>query len=632
MKNLKIVYGLIVVASLIALSASPAMASPRWAQCGEDLGKGHWEDSKCTKPSATGDWETKAILETIEVTSSSALAVEDINALGGELEAECTEVGVGWAGTKGRGGFSRVEKIKCEFIGKKHGVCEENKGVIVRPINLPWATRLVERAGPPFEVRDTFESGGKKENGNGEPGWSVECTISAVMKIADTCERSGYTSTAIGNRAEGTVEESFDERTREETMFKCTAGGAEAGLVHGKILSKPRGSGSLWVLQSGEKEEKEEKGKEEGEEETHSPAGLTWVQCKETVGKGRWEDDRCTKPEGTGDWETQEVIATTEVTSSSRLELEDSKATGGAVALKCTGNSTGWVGGNTAGGVVSMTNIKCGFVSEKHGSCEESAGVTAKPRNLPWGIKLEERTGGVRDMLESGDRKEEGNGEPGWAVECTVVGVIKITDRCEHSDNTTSVVGNRAEGTIESQSEGVTKKETMATCSTGGSNAGLVRGTITTKPKSGDALWVAPPTSNEEEETREMTEPTWVQCKETVRRGQWEDNQCSKSKTGGGWETQEVIATTEVTSSSRLELEDSKATGGAVALKCTGNSTGWVGGNTAGGVVSMTNIKCGFVSEKHGSCEESAGVTAKPRNLPWGIKLEERTGGVRDML
>ena len=264
-------------------------------------------------------------------------------------------------------------------------------------------------------------------------------------------------------------------------MATCSTGGSNAGLVRGTITTKPKSGDALWVAPPTSNEE----------EETREMTEPTWVQCKETVRRGQWEDNQCSKSKTGGGWETQEVIATTEVTSSGELELEDSKATGGAVALKCTGNSTGWVGGNTAGGVVSMTNIKCGFVSKKHGSCEESAGVTAKPRNLPWGIKLEERTGGVRDMLESGDRKEEGNGEPGWAVECTVVGVIKITDRCEHSDNTTSVVGNRATGALETTFDETTQEETMATCSVGGSNAGLVRGAITTKAKDSAALWVA---------------------------------------------------------------------------------------------------------------------------------------------
>ena len=70
-----------------------------------------------------------------------------------------------------------------------------------------------------------------------------------------------------------------------------------------------------------------------------------------------------------------------------------------------------------------------------------------------------------------------------------------------------------------------------------------------------------------------MAVPRWVHCVKSEK-GKWSDGTCSKS--GTGWETKELVGTSEVTSSGELELEDTKATGGAVSVKCSGENKGWV--------------------------------------------------------
>jgi hypothetical protein len=223
-------------------------------------------------------------------------------------------------------------------------------------------------------------------------------------------------------------------------------------------------------------------------------AAARWVTCEKVSSGGHWSSGTCVTA-GTG-WETKELAATSTVTSSGELEMEDSKATGGATALKCMGTGTGWIAnlttGNGEGGITTVSATSCSFVTGKVGSCEESKGVTGKARNLPWGTKLVEREKEVRDEIVSGPKKEEGSGEPGWSVECTVAGVLKITDTCEHSGNTVNTIANRSTGELEEKFDARTKEETMATCSVGGAGAGLVTGTVN-KLSSGNAFWILAP-------------------------------------------------------------------------------------------------------------------------------------------
>jgi hypothetical protein len=170
-------------------------------------------------------------------------------------------------------------------------------------------------------------------------------------------------------------------------------------------------------------------------------------------------------------------------------KLEDEEAPGGPVNIKCAGSDTGWVSNPASksepgeDGIATVTNIKCSFV--KHGECEESAGVTAKPLNLPWGTKLMERGSEVRDEIPVG---------AGWDVECTVAKILKIEDKCEAVvNNTANVVANRSSLTVESVFDGRTKEETMAKCSATGTDSGLVRGTTISKLRNGNALWVVSP-------------------------------------------------------------------------------------------------------------------------------------------
>jgi len=115
MKYLKIAFGLVMVAGLMAAVASPAMAVPRWVHCVK-VEHGKWLDNNCTKEGA-GEWETKELVGTSEVTSSGNLILEDTST---EAEIECTGNTLGWVAnlTTGAGedGTSAITNISCKVI------------------------------------------------------------------------------------------------------------------------------------------------------------------------------------------------------------------------------------------------------------------------------------------------------------------------------------------------------------------------------------------------------------------------------------------------------------------------------------------------------------------------------------
>jgi hypothetical protein len=232
MKYLKLALGLAIIAGLMAVMASSATAAPIWVHCVK--GKG-WM-AGCLN--AGTEWETKAVTETSEVTSSTVpgtkgLELEDKKA---GTAITCVGSGTGTAGANGSDSVVTIKATNCKIVAGKAGSCEEP--VTARAINLGWSTRLAEVGGV---VRDEVRSlvSGKA------PGYAVECEVGGIFKITDEC--TGPISTnAIANRAEGTVETEFD-KTSEGELGNCTVGGEKQGRVSGKVINKLR-NGGLWIL------------------------------------------------------------------------------------------------------------------------------------------------------------------------------------------------------------------------------------------------------------------------------------------------------------------------------------------------------------------------------------------------
>ena len=239
MKYLKMVFGLVVVAGLMAVVASPAVAVPRWVHCVKSE-KGKYSDGTCSK-SGTG-WETKELTETSEVTASGELEIEDTKATGGAVSIKCSATGTGWVANPkntseaGEGGVSTVGNIKCSFV--KEGLCR--KLVSVEPRNLPYGGRLVEKG---TEVRGESVSGNK----SGAPGYRLTCENILGGTTEDTCESQGLTANAVANRATGKLEGIFDKITAEKKA-NCTIGGKEAQNISGTVFSLLRSGNALWIL------------------------------------------------------------------------------------------------------------------------------------------------------------------------------------------------------------------------------------------------------------------------------------------------------------------------------------------------------------------------------------------------
>jgi len=245
MKHLKIAFGLVVVAGLMAVVASPAMAAgPIWVTCvNVGANNGKWVDPQCTK-AGVGEWETRAVTETVEVTSSSTgLLLTDKSTKAGASSVECGGTNVGTIGAKGSDSVISIHAENCKKV--KEAACKTLMHVEAR--NLPWSSLLVERenANKELEVRNRLTSLIAGQN----PGWAVECNTLLGVKV-DVC--TGITTTGVrDNRALGRVEGLFDP-TGEKEPASCTEGNKESGTVSGTVVNSLRNARgelqSFWLL------------------------------------------------------------------------------------------------------------------------------------------------------------------------------------------------------------------------------------------------------------------------------------------------------------------------------------------------------------------------------------------------
>jgi hypothetical protein len=210
-----------------------------------------------------------------------------------------------------------------------------------------------------------------------------------------------------------------------------------------------------------------------------SSASATWDLCTNVgAGKGSFKDSACKEKEEKGAWEWKEVTGTNSVkllnVAGGKLKLEDMKA---ETEIECTGEGQGTVGSGNKDVISSLTASSCSFV--KAGKCESSKPVTANAVDLPWSTELILVSGATWDSI-----KADGAGEPGWNVECTVLGIFKISDECKGEAKTKMT--NLANGKIESAFEG--EASGKAKCSVGGAEQGLVSGAGIIEAEGGNGL------------------------------------------------------------------------------------------------------------------------------------------------
>jgi len=251
MKYLKLAFGLVAVAGLMAISASSAMAAePIWVTCAKTAAPTHYTEADCLTAGSEGGWNTKAFAanETIESTSSGTLELEDSAATGGKVIIECSGTNQGWVGPNGIAEQNRVTASSCVFVKKEHGSCEEAKGVEVKAINLPWTLKLEERVNTSTsetELRGLLVSLTTKN-----PGWAVTCTVAGILKVTDEC--TGRTNVGIESARNRLLTNFIFDKVSAQEPGSCSQGTATSGFVRGVVSSSIRNSKgelqALWPL------------------------------------------------------------------------------------------------------------------------------------------------------------------------------------------------------------------------------------------------------------------------------------------------------------------------------------------------------------------------------------------------
>lgn len=155
-------------------------------------------------------------------------------------------------------------------------------------------------------------------------------------------------------------------------------------------------------------------------------AAPVWEQCSEGGTATKYTEHQCLKAGAGEKWQWNEVKATEEVRIKGSLLLRDNKVPiVGKVAVECSGESIGAVGPEIHGRInkVETSPGQCRDIE----NCEEIKKIEAV--HLPWQTENTEVGGKPVAILRTGGTAGLEK-EPGWAVECKVLGVSD-DDVCE---------------------------------------------------------------------------------------------------------------------------------------------------------------------------------------------------------
>jgi hypothetical protein len=170
------------------------------------------------------------------------------------------------------------------------------------------------------------------------------------------------------------------------------------------------------------------------------------------------------------------------VRPSGTLFIEDAKATGGAIRLRCIVALEGFIGSGkngefdaAEGGNGERTTVsepkpfECSFM--QRGACEAGATPLMSVLNFPWDTEVILVTAGETDLFR--DRiNNGGKGAPGFEMECHMLG-IKFNDTCTGNTGVslTNVAGASVEAKFSNENTEVTP---LLNCSVGGMGEGYL--------------------------------------------------------------------------------------------------------------------------------------------------------------
>jgi hypothetical protein len=229
MKHLKIA-GLCLVSIFVMGMAMASTASAVWEGCLPKGSTTKYENNKCVKAAAGGEFSWQEITNTDKVRSVGfTIKLTDTKAPI-STSVICTAGGEG-SGTVGPGEFDKIETaVQKEPLKNCRGTggCKAEKVEEVRGVNLPWQTKLSRKEG---KILDTIEEGT-----GGRPGWRTRCESILNTIETDTCteEPNEPESAILKNELTGGVQLVL---ANFETARKanCTVGGAKAGEIGGTI-------------------------------------------------------------------------------------------------------------------------------------------------------------------------------------------------------------------------------------------------------------------------------------------------------------------------------------------------------------------------------------------------------------
>jgi hypothetical protein len=188
-----------------------------------------------------------------------------------------------------------------------------------------------------------------------------------------------------------------------------------------------------------------------------------------------------------GEWQWQAIGNTEEYRTRGSLKLADTKVPiVGKVVIECYGEGTGALGpgGHSRVTMIEAVPAKCRNIE----NCEEIKKIEA--RNLPWQAEIYDTEGGVSQQITG-----TGSGEPGWSIECKVLGISK-EDECvseASKPESTRLVNKETKNgsAIELLVLSTYQKLRRGRCTVGGAEAGEVGGSIAYLKKNGWGLRVS---------------------------------------------------------------------------------------------------------------------------------------------
>ncbi|MGH2853478.1 MAG: hypothetical protein ACRDLF_04710 [Solirubrobacteraceae bacterium] len=209
---------------------------------------------------------------------------------------------------------------------------------------------------------------------------------------------------------------------------------------------------------------------------TSALASPIWEQCSEGGSATKYSSNQCSKAEGGGKWQWNELAGTEKFRGLfSTLTLRDTKTPEKESVIRCTkGVEEGTVGPDNEGLVIEKAEVKEASKNcvRLEGPCKAEGVEKVEGVDLPWQQEFSETEKKFSTAVEPF-----GTGEPGWNVTCkTILG--STSDTCT-TESASKEEGESLENVLTGGVSSIIaslKKLHKAKCSVGGAESGVVEG------------------------------------------------------------------------------------------------------------------------------------------------------------